>query len=161
MDSASRANSIKTLQALPVEIERVSHAVIGCAIEVHRSLGPGLLEKLYEEAMVVELQHVGLMHQRQARFDVRHRGVVVGVHVVDLIVAGSVLVELKSAEAIHDAHVAQVISYLHITNMPLGLLINFNAPVLKAGLKRVINTHWCGEPATMQATHHQQSDALP
>ena len=127
---------------LPDEIESIAQEVIGCAIAVHRSLGPGLLESLYEHAMDVELAHAQIPFARQVRLPVHHRGVQIGTHVVDMIVAGAIVLELKAVEAIHELHRAQLISYLHVANLPLGLLLNFNCATLRDGLRRVVNTHW-------------------
>jgi GxxExxY protein len=132
---------------LPEEIESIAQEVIGCAIAVHRSLGPGLLESLYEHAMDVELAHAHIPFARQVRLPVHHRGVQIGTHVVDMIVAEAIVLELKAVEATHE---------LHLANLPLGLLLNFNCATLRDGLRRVVNTHWQRPNAAPPSTtpHH-------
>ncbi len=146
---------------LPEEIESIAQEVIGCAIAVHRSLGPGLLESLYEQAMGIELSHAQIPFARQVRLPVHHRGVQIGTHVVDVIVADVIVLELKAVEAIHELHRAQLISYLHVANLPLGLLLNFNCTTLRDGLRRVINAHWQRPHATPANTtpHHAVSES--
>jgi GxxExxY protein len=120
--------------------DELAHAVIGAAIEVHRHLGPGFLEGIYEEALCVELSDAGIPVERQAEISVDYKGRSVGRHRLDLLVAKTLIVELKTVEELAEIHKAQVISYLKATRLPLGLLINFNVPVLKAGLQRVVYT---------------------
>lgn len=122
----------------PAELNRLTEAVIGAAIEVHRLLGPGLLEAVYEEALCVELGLRRIRVARQTNVDLRYKGHFVGRARLDLIVENQVVIELKAVEALHDIHQAQLISYLRATGFKLGLLINFNVPVLRDGIKRVI-----------------------
>lgn len=124
---------------LPAEVEDVGRAVIGAAIEVHRTLGPGLLEKIYEQAMVHELGLVGLAAERQIEVRVPYKGVLLDAQRIDLVVAKVVLVELKCVRVIEDVHKAQTLSYLRLTGLPLGLLINFNHTSLREGVRRVVN----------------------
>lgn len=124
---------------LPIELEEMSHAVIGCAIEVHRVLGPGLLERLYEQALVYELEALGLRVERQVEIRVPYKNILLEPQRVDLIVGGRIVVELKAIEEIAVVHKAQLLSYLRMTGLPLGLLINFNEAILKNGLRRVLN----------------------
>jgi len=119
--------------------QALTEAIIGAAIEVHRALGPGFLECVYEHAMIVELRARGLQVTRQVEYPVLYRGQQVGKHVADLIVDGSVLVELKRVDDIHPIHRAQVISSLRAANVDVGLLINFNVTRLKHGVVRLIN----------------------
>lgn len=126
---------------LPAELNRLSHEIIGAAIEVHRVLGPGLLESVYEEALCIELTARGVPHTRQPTVDLSYKGHPVGEGRLDLLVGDTVVVELKAAESLHDAHKAQVISYLKTTGYSLGLLINFNVAVLRDGIKRIIATN--------------------
>ena len=128
------------LRATETDIELVnaaSAAVIGAAITVHRSLGPGFLEASYEEALCVELSHLGVDFTRQSNFDVRYRDRTVGELRLDLVVGDLVVVELKAVDALAPIHEAQLLAYLKATNLPLGLLINFNLPVLTRGVKRI------------------------
>ena len=121
------------------ELDAIAHAVIGAAIEVHRSLGPGLDECLYESALCVEFRLRGIEFARQVIVPVLYKGEVIGEKRIDLIVGRRLIVELKSVEALTPLHKAQLQTYLRIMNLKLGLLINFNSIILKDGLKRVIN----------------------
>ena len=120
------------------EIDDLANAVIGAAIEVHRILGPGYLESVYEEALAVELGLRGLSFERQRPMGVEYKGHTVGQGRLDLLVGGKLIVELKAVDALAPIHTAQVMSYLKTLRFPLGLLINFNVPLLKHGIKRVV-----------------------
>ena len=122
------------------ELNRLSDAVIGAAIEVHRVLGPGFLESVYEEALCVELGLKGIPFVRQAPVAVDYKGHPVGEARLDLLVDGRLAVELKAVESLLPIHKAQVRSYLCATGYPLGLLINLNVRVLTDGVKRIILT---------------------
>jgi GxxExxY protein len=111
--------------------------IIACAIEVHRELGPGLLEVPYEAAMCLALQSVGLVVERQKRYPAIFRGVHIGHYFPDLIVNNEVVVEVKSAERYDPVFLAQMLTYLRITKCSVGLIINFNRPRLIDGVKRV------------------------
>lgn len=121
-------------------VERLAHAVIGAAIEVHRVLGPGLPESVYEYALSHELGLRKVPHQRQVPLPVVYKGIEVGEGRMDLLVDGRLVVELKSCEQLHDVHRAQVRAYLCATGHLLGLLINFNVPVLHEGIRRIVNS---------------------
>ena len=123
-----------------VELDRLAHRVIGAAIEVHRLLGPGFLEAVYEEALCIELALRGLPFARQIPIGVEYKGQKVGEARLDLLVDTSLVVELKAVECIAPIHVAQTLSYLKATRLRLGLLITFNATTLQRGIKRVIHT---------------------
>ena len=118
----------------------LARAVIGAAIEVHRELGPGFLESLYEEALCVELALRGIRFQRQLPVDAVYKGQNIGQARLDLLVDSLLVVELKYVDALAPIHTAQVLSYLKLTRKPLALLINFNARILKDGMKRVALT---------------------
>jgi GxxExxY protein len=120
------------------ELDELARQVIGAAIEVHRELGPGYLESLYEEALCVELEWRGISFVQQPIIGVTYKGRGVGRGRLDLLVANILLVELKAVETILPIHKAQVISYLKSTKLHLGLLINFNVPLLRDGLHRII-----------------------
>lgn len=117
--------------------EKLSHDVIGAAIEVHRVLGPGYLEMVYEQALALELAGRGVPFARQAIIDVEYKGQRIGEGRLDFLVGGVLIVELKATEVLAPVHQAQVISYLKATGCRLGLLINFNVPILKEGVKRI------------------------
>ena len=121
--------------------ERLATAVIGAAIEVHRVLGPGLPEMVYERALAHELTLHNILFERQALLPVVYKGVEVGEGRMDLLIDNRLVVELKSCDGLNDVHRAQVRTYLLLTGHRLGLLINFNVPVLRDGIRRVINSH--------------------
>ncbi len=121
-------------------VDDLARTVFGAAIEVHRQLGPGFLESVYEEALCVELAEAGLILERQKETGVTYKGRVIGRHRLDLLVGGRLVVELKTVEDLAAIHKAQMISYLKATGLVLGLLINFNVPVLKSGIQRVVHT---------------------
>jgi len=123
---------------LDAKLEDAAHRVIGAAIEVHRNLGPGFLESVYEEALAVELELQGIGFARQVVFAVDYKGRSVGEGRLDLLIVGELIVELKAVESFAPIHMAQVLSYLKANKKRLGLLINFNVPVLKEGIKRVV-----------------------
>lgn len=120
------------------EINKITEKIIGCAIEVHRHLGPGLLENIYEEALCVELGIQGIHYQRQVIVHVDYKGRVIGEYRLDLLVEDTVVVELKSVERHEPVFEAQILTYLRVTSKKVGLLINFNSKLLKEGIKRFI-----------------------
>ncbi|HEY9849683.1 MAG TPA: GxxExxY protein [Leptolyngbyaceae cyanobacterium] len=122
------------------EMSQLTYAVIGAAIEVHRVLGPGFLESVYQEALEVEFRMRGIPCQPQKPVAVTYKGYQVGEGKLDFLVSNVLIVELKAVENLAPIHEAQVISYLKMTNHPLALLINFNVSVLKEGIKRIISS---------------------
>lgn len=117
----------------------LSGIIIGCAIEVHRILGPGLLESAYRECLYFELVNKGLLVQKDKPMPIIYKEIKLDHgYRIDLLVAGKVVVELKTVEALHDVHTAQVLTYLKLGNYKLGLLLNFHVTVLKYGIKRII-----------------------
>jgi GxxExxY protein len=122
------------------EVDDLARLVIGAAIEVHRALGPGYLESVYEEALFYEIDLRGVPCERQVKVSVEYKGHRVGDGRIDLLVAKILPVELKAVETFAPIHQAQLISYLKMTGLQLGLLINFNVRLLKQGIKRVILT---------------------
>ena len=119
-------------------VDSLARGAIGAAIEVHRILGPGLLESVYEEALCIELAAAGLPFERQVPQTVNYKERNIGTAKLDLLVDRQLVLELKSVETIAPVHVAQVLSYLRFTNLSLGLLINFNVSELRQGIRRVI-----------------------
>jgi GxxExxY protein len=115
----------------------LTEQIIGCAIEVHRHLGPGLLESVYESAMCIELRAVGLPFARQIGVPIFYKGELVSEHRPDLIICNEVVVEIKSVERFNPVFLAQMLTYLRITNMHVGLILNFNRRVMKDGVRRV------------------------
>lgn len=125
---------------IPAVWNGVTSRIIGCAIEVHRTLGPGLLERLYEEAMAYELSRAGLELARQFVIRVPYKDILLAEQRLDLVVARGVVVELKCIDKVADVHLAQLVSYLRSANLPVGLLINFNVPRLTDGVYRRVNS---------------------
>ena len=123
---------------LPPETESVITETIGCAIAVHRALGPGFLERIYRRAIYIELSARHLAYEAEQPVKVVYRGVEIPGQRVDLIVEGLVVVELKSVVQIDQIHCAQVISYMKTTGLRAGLLMNFRAPTLRQGLRRFV-----------------------
>ena len=125
------------------EIDALAQQVIGAALEVHRALGPGYQESIYEEALAFELLRLGIRFERQKSFRVDYKGHVVGEGRIDFLVDGKLVVELKAIERLQAVHKAQVISYLKATALKatacqIGLLINFKESLLRGGIQRVI-----------------------
>jgi GxxExxY protein len=124
--------------AIPAEDERIAHEVIGAAIEVHRLLGPGFLEKVYERALVHELSLRGIAVQPQKDILVPYKDLLIAGQQLDILAGERVILELKAVTELAPIHDAQLISYLKATGLRLGLLINFNVRVLKDGIKRQV-----------------------
>ena len=120
------------------EINELTEKIIGCAIEVHKNLGPGLLEENYEKALCRELELSGLRYQRQVKVPMAYKGIEIGEYRVDLIVEDEIVLENKSVERYDPIFEAQVLTYLKITNKRVGLLMNFNSRFMKDGIKRFI-----------------------
>ncbi len=119
---------------------QISEKIIGCAIQVHKSLGPGLLESAYQECLYYELKETGLQVEKQKPLPLIYKNVKLDVgYRLDLIVENKVVIELKSVEALNEVHVAQMITYLKLSGCKLGLLMNFNVLRLVDGLKRIVN----------------------
>jgi len=122
-----------------MNFDELSHRVIGCALEVHRALGPGLLESTYEQCLAHELDLNGLRFQTQQPLPVEYKGVRLDCgYRVDLFIEDTLIVELKSVEQILGIHEAQLLTYMKLADINVGLLINFNVPKLKDGLKRFV-----------------------
>lgn len=138
MDSPQRTQSTQSDDAQALNL--ISEKIIGAAISVHRALGPGLLESAYEACLAYEMSHVGLRFERQRPLPVRYRDVLVDcAYRLDFVVEDRVIVELKAIEALAPIHQAQLLSYLKLSDCPLGLLINFNVTSLRDGVRRVVN----------------------
>ena len=118
----------------------LAHSVIGAAIEVHRHLGPGFLEDVYEEALCIELRLRQIAFERQKPVKVEYKGEYVGEGRLDLLVGDRLVVELKAVKAVAPIDHAKVISYLKATGRQLALLVNFHVPVLKDGIQRIIRS---------------------
>ncbi len=118
-------------------LDQITEKIIGCVHQVSNTLGSGFLEKVYENALAVELRQVNLQVAQQQRIEVRYRNVLVGDFVADLMVEECVIVEVKAIKAVDDAHTAQCLNYLKATGLQVCLLVNFGAP--KATIKRVVH----------------------
>ncbi len=115
----------------------LTHKVIGCAIEVHKTLGAGLLESAYESCLIYELQNIGLDVKSQVILPIQYKDMKIdNAYRIDLLVEDKLIIELKSVENIQSIHKAQIISYMRLSQKPLGLLINFNTTLLKNGIER-------------------------
>jgi len=122
-----------------MEINKITEKIIGCAIEVHRYFGPGLLESAYEECLVFELKNVGLIVERQKPVPVIYKGIKLDCgYRIDILVENAVVIELKVVDAINPVHEAQILTYMKFANKKVRLLINFNVTVLKNGIKRFV-----------------------
>ena len=119
-------------------LNTITEKIIGCAIEVHKNLGPGLLESIYETALCYELKENDIKFENQFRVPVIYKGQNLGEYRIDLLIEHEIVVEIKAVNRIEPVFEAQIITYLKITGKKLGLLINFNVPVLKNGIKRII-----------------------
>ena len=120
------------------DVNELTKRIIGGAIEVHRHLGPSLTEASYEEALCIELRELRLPYTRQIGIPVHYKGHLVGEHRPDLVVADAVVVEVKSVEKLARVHHAQLLRYLSLTGLEVGLLLNFNEVALKYGIKRLV-----------------------
>ncbi len=116
----------------------LTRRIIACAIEVHKRLGPGLLEKLYQEAMVIEMELCGLKVEKNVKLAVEYRGKPIGDYFIDILVEDTVILELKSVERHDPVFEAQILSYMKLTGKKVGLLINFNSKMVKDGIKRFV-----------------------
>src|SRR2546426_3569903 len=133
-NEGAAAAPIKESEALKHLTERI----IGCAIEVHRELGPGLLEGTYEAALCIEFANAGLRFLQQHKIPVIYKGHLIGEYKPDLIVEDAVVVEVKSVERFDRVFEAQVLTYLKVTGKRIGLLINFNSRLVRDGVKRFV-----------------------
>jgi len=122
-----------------VQDDPLTRRIIACAIEVHKKLGPGLLEKLYTEAMLIEMELHGLKVEKNVKVSVEYKGKPIGDYFIDLLVEDSVILELKSVERHDPVFEAQILSYMKLTGKKVGLLINFNSKMVKDGIKRFIH----------------------
>lgn len=118
--------------------DELTSAVIDACIEVHKTLGPGYLESVYEDALAIELTLRSIPFERQKTINLTYKGNPVGQNRLDFLIDEILILELKAVETFSPVHTAQIISYLKATNLSLGLLLNFNTPLMKQGIKRVV-----------------------
>src|SRR6266480_7646423 len=122
-----------------MEFDQLARSVIGCAIEMHRNLGPGLLESTYRQYLACELSHAGVLFQVEVPLPVRYKDILLDCgYRIDLLVRSEPIVEIKSVEALLPIHQAQILTYMRLANVSLGLLINFNVTKLQNGIKRFV-----------------------
>jgi GxxExxY protein len=135
--------------------KQITEKVIGACIEIHRTLGPDLLESAYEECLCYELARLGIKFERQVPLPVKYKDVNLDCgYRLDLVVESKIVLELKAVEQLLPIHNAQLLTYLKLSGLTLGLLVNFNVPLLKDGIKRIANNfvdtsasqRLCGEP---------------
>ena len=128
----------RSLQAIPDDVNAIARIVVDAAFRVHSTLGPGLLERVYEVCLAQELRKRGLLVDTQVELPVVYDGVRLDAGMrIDMVVAGKLLIELKAVETVLPVHKAQVLTYLKLTGHRLGFLINFNVPVIKDGIDRI------------------------
>jgi GxxExxY protein len=123
--------------AITNDVNKITEQIIGVAIEIHKKLGPGFVEKVYQRVLYIELKKLGLPMDREFKIVIKWGNSIIGYQIVDFVVA-DVFVEIKATSEIQDIHKYQLLSYLKAANKPLGLLLNFGSPTLT--IKRVINT---------------------
>ena len=137
-DLSSQRNAPSRQSDEPSRHDRLTHRIIGCAMEVHRQLGPGLLEATYQEALCLEMTQEGISFLRQVGIPVYYKGHLIGEHRPDLAVENRVVVEVKSVERLIGVHQAQLLAYMRLLEKPVGLLLNFNSDVLRTGIRRLV-----------------------
>ena len=122
-----------------MEFDELSNRVIGCAIEVHRNLGPGLLESAYRQCLACELSDAGIPFQMELPLPIQYKHVLLDCgYRIDLLVSGDLIVEVKCVETLLPIHQAQILTYMRLAKVPIGLLINFNVTKLQNGIKRFV-----------------------
>jgi len=123
-----------------MNINQLSSKIIGAAIEVHKALGPGLLESTYEECLCYELDQRGLFFDRQKSLPIVYKGNKLDCgYRLDVVVENAIILELKACEQIEPIHKAQLLTYLKLSSLKLGLLLNFNTPIMREGIVRIVN----------------------
>jgi len=130
---------IPTTKSTKMEFDKLSRSVIGCAIEVHRTLGPGLLESTYRQCLAYELSEVQIPFQMEVPLPVRYKNILLDCgYRIDLLVSANLIVEIKSVETLLPIQRAQILTYMRLARIPIGLLINFNVTKLQSGIKRFV-----------------------
>ena len=136
----SRKGAMSAKEVRILNEDDLSNFIIGSAINVHRILGPGLLESVYEKALAYELENKGLKIEVQKSIEIRYEGIILkeGFR-ADIVVDNKVIIELKSVKTLEPVHFKQILTYLKLSNIKLGLLLNFNVELMRNGIKRVVN----------------------
>jgi len=126
---------------IPDELDKISYIIIGLAIEVHRNLGPGLLESAYQECLFYEIKNEGLVVEKEKALPIIYKNLKLEHgYWIDLLVENKIVIELKTVENFTPVHYAQILTYLKLGKYPLGLLLNYNSKILRNNIKRFINT---------------------
>ena len=122
--------------------DELTHKVIGFAIEIHKKLGPGLYENVYKDCLIYKMEKAGLKVEKEKTISINFDGLILerGFR-VDILVEEKIVLELKSVKTLNDIHLTQMITYLKLGKFPLGLILNFDVPMMKEGIKRVINSY--------------------
>jgi GxxExxY protein len=142
-----------------VEVDRISGDVLNLALRMHRDLGPGLLESVYEMILAAKLAAMGYVVERQPAIDVDYEGLhFEAAFRIDILVEGVLLVEIKSTERLHAAHAKQLLTYLRLTKQPVGLLINFGGATLKEGVKRIVNDYVPSASSRLRVNQIEQGE---
>ncbi len=142
-----------------VDIDRISGDVLHLALRVHRDLGPGLLESVYEMILAAKLTAMGYTVERQKPVDIEYEGLrFAAAFRIDLLVENALIVEIKSTERFSPAHAKQLLTYLRLTNQPVGLLINFGGATLKEGVKRIVNDYVPSASSRLRVNQLKQGD---
>lgn len=129
------------MDELNEKINELSYKIIGCAIEVHKILGPGLLESAYQNCLIFELEKIGLKVEKEVSLPIIYKEIELNHgYRIDLLINNLIVIELKTVEELTEVHKAQILTYLKLGEFPLGLLINFHSKILKNNIKRFINT---------------------
>ena len=127
---------------IPADLESLSYKIIGLAIEVHRQLGPGLLESAYHQCLYYEIKKAGLKVEKELTLPILYKEIKLDHgYRIDLLIEDRLVIELKTVESFTSVHFAQILTYLRLGNYPLGLLINYNSKILKNNIKRFINSN--------------------
>ena len=131
--------NLNVVSYLDQDTEQLAKAVVDCAFQVHSHMRPGLLEKIYEECFVCELKDRGIAFEKQKIIPLKYKHHDLNLdYRIDLLVENKVLIEIKSVERVMDIHRAQILSYMHLLNVRLGFLMNFNVPLIKDGIQRIV-----------------------
>jgi GxxExxY protein len=130
---------MKVFEPIPAEIESIAKTIVDSALKVHRALGPGLLESVYELCLAHELRRRGVQLESQVKLPITYEGLTIDAGLrLDMIVARKIIVEVKSVERMVPVFDAQLLTYLKLTKLRLGILINFNVPLIRDGIKRIV-----------------------
>ena len=130
------------LSKIPADLDSLSYKIIGLAIEVHRQLGPGLLESAYQQCLYYEIKKAGLKVEKEITLPIIYKEIKLDQgYRIDLLIEDKLVIELKTVESFTSVHFAQILTYLKLGNYPLGLLINYNSKILRNNIKRFINSN--------------------